>query len=205
MAASARTCLDEVRRLARLVDAMLEMARVDGARPGPGEPVDLLDLAERVVETFEARAVERDVRLACVAEGGGAVVDGDAVALESALANVVENALTYAPADSDVVVRLRGEGSAHVALVVEDAGPGVEPEEADLIFQPFVRGAAAHAGQNGASVAGAGLGLAISRRILEHHGATVSVGRSPLGGASFTLAFPRGKARPSRQRDDHLR
>ena len=70
-------------------------------------------------------------------------------------------------------------------VTVEDGGPGIAPEEWERIFDPFYRGSEARAERDGN-----GLGLSILRRIVEAHGGSVSVGRSRLGGACFTMRLP---------------
>ena len=102
---------------------------------------------------------------------------GDPNAIREALRNLVENAVKHTPAGT----RIRVEVHANNTVVVEDSGPGLAEELAAHLFEPFRKGAA--------STEGAGLGLTIARRAVEMHRGTVEVGRSPLGGAAFTLRF----------------
>jgi len=188
--ASARTCLDEIRHMTRLVEAMLELARTDGHVARPRDPVDLRDVVARVTDALGPRARERRVRLETVGGDDAAVIAGDADALASAIGNVVENAVVYTPAGGAVGVAVRHDDGGRIALVVDDSGPGIDPAEVDHIFEPFARGAAARARSAEAErERGAGLGLHITRRILDLHGATIAVTRSPRGGARFTVAF----------------
>jgi signal transduction histidine kinase len=178
---------EELRRLARLVESLLALARAEG----PLEASVAFDLRERVDEVLASlaeRAAERGVALSPAAEGdaGDARVRGDPDAMASAVRNVVENAIRYTPRGGRVRVGLRVEAS-EVAVSVDDSGPGVSEGERELIFEPLRRGSAAAGGPD----AGHGLGLAIVRRVLARHGGTAEVGRSEGGGARFVLRVPR--------------
>ena len=98
--------------------------------------------------------------------------------LERAVANLLENAVKWSPADGRVDVELRdGE------LRVRDRGPGIDPEDLDRVFDRFYRAPAAR------SVPGSGLGLAIVRQVVEEHGGSVSAENAPDGGARFRVRF----------------
>jgi len=104
-------------------------------------------------------------------------VHGNADAIEDALRNLIENAVGYAPPETEVTVSVSPDGAVEVA----DRGPGVAAEDRKRIFERFWRGRAAAGGE------GAGLGLAIVAQILAAHGGTITVGDAPGGGAVFTL------------------
>jgi two-component system sensor histidine kinase KdpD len=96
------------------------------------------------------------------------------------LANLLENAVRHNPPGGQIRVRAYRAGN-RVCLSVADSGPGVEPGEAQLIFEPFRSG----------SVAGTtGVGLAICKAIVEAHGGTIAVDEVPGGGAEFTISLP---------------
>ena len=101
----------------------------------------------------------------------------------SVLANLVENALRYSPPEEPVRVQVRQIGS-EVLVRVVDHGPGIPPEEAARIFEPFQRGSGT------ASARGAGLGLAIARGFAEANGGRVWVESHAGQGATFVLALP---------------
>ncbi|MGL6134575.1 MAG: sensor histidine kinase, partial [Prochlorococcaceae cyanobacterium] len=105
--------------------------------------------------------------------------------LAQCLANLVENALKYAPAPSPVELGVDRRGD-QVVLCVRDQGPGVPPEEREGIFQLFSRGSAAA----GAATSGSGLGLAMVRLLMERMGAMAQVADAPGGGADFQLSLP---------------
>ena len=194
-ATSARTCLDEVHQVSRLVEALMVLSRAEGGAPPPGEPVGVPALLDRVASDLSPRARQRGVGL-LRHDPPGPVEDtfirGEVLALASALANLVDNALRYTPTGGEVQVSWCPGDSGTVCVRVDDSGPGVDPDEVERIFEPFFRGRASRpapgASESGART-GCGLGLTIARRVFALHQATVSVGRSPLGGARFEVRF----------------
>ncbi len=154
-------------RLARLLDDLLALEREDGATR-PVEVVRLRDVVDAVC------AEEPAVELAIDAEP---VVRGEPGALERALRNLVENARLHGPPDSPIEVRLGCRG-ATALLAVSDRGPGLGPDQVELAFQRFWRGAAS-------GRPGSGLGLSIVAATAARHGGTVKV-----DGARFTLELP---------------
>jgi heavy metal sensor kinase len=183
-----QSSLEEVRRLVRLAEDLLFLARTStdiGSAVGPArdrvelEPVvlDVLDMGTRL-----AHGVGVSLRLAdCVP----AVVVGNAADLRRALLNLVENAVKYTPAGGTVELALT-QADRSASIVVRDTGPGIEPADADRIFQPFVRLDVARARDTG----GSGLGLAITRSIVLAHGGTITVDSTPGAGSQFTIRLP---------------
>jgi signal transduction histidine kinase len=107
------------------------------------------------------------------------LVKGNRYAIENAIRNLIENAIAYSPAGSEVMVTTYPDGRISVA----DHGPGIPREHRDQIFQRFWRG-------KRVKPQGAGLGLAIVNEIMRAHHGTVSVEDRPDGGTVFTLWFP---------------
>jgi len=187
---SARTCLDEARYLSRLVEALLELARAEG-QSRPPEAVDIDAVIGRVLGALQAHARERGVRLAAAGENGEQThASGHADAIESALRNVVDNAIRYTPADGEVVVSCSRSGAERLLIDVDDSGSGVEPHDAERIFDPFFRGKAQREASADDPSSGAGLGLTIARKLLETHAAHIEVQRSDRGGARFRISLP---------------
>jgi signal transduction histidine kinase len=179
--ATARTTLDETRRLAKLVSAMLRLARADAAPPAGARPVDLIAIVDSAVSTRQEREGASPT-LVIEPAAGPVQVDGDADALLIALSNLLDNALRYAGPAGRVTLSIEKTDD-EVRTHVDDTGPGVPREQRDAIFAPHTRG-------SGALGDGAGLGLAIAKRIAEHHGGRLEVGDAPGAGARFTLALP---------------
>ncbi len=171
---------EQLEQLSRLVDAMLRWA-VAG-RPLELRPTDLGTLVREAVESCAGETGSDRVSVSAVQS---IEVAADPDHLRGAIANVVRNALIYSPPDTDVSVVVRTEeGSARVT--VRDHGPGIPAGERDSIFDPFMRGAAAHLARSGN-----GLGLFIARRVLEAHGGAIWLTSNGTG-ATFTLQLPLG-------------
>lgn len=182
-----RAALHELQRLAALVDGLLTLARAGADAPTSrvmtpiGEPVDavlsqLADTAERAEVALQGPLEEVNVLVSC-----------NPVMLETAVRNLVENAIAAAPRAGHVHVGIDVEVG-HVTIAIDDDGPGVggDPEP---LFVPFKRGDARSDGRMRAP--GVGLGLAIARRIVESHGGTLTASSSVLGGARFSIKVPR--------------
>jgi signal transduction histidine kinase len=164
----------QARRLTRILLDLLEISSVTAAAPVQRDATDLAALAESVL-------VSRNLDPALVV-GDRPVVVTDARRVERVLANLVDNAVRHGDGLRQVLV---GAGSRRIRVHVDDAGPGIEGDS-DRLFEPFARGGRAEERR----VQGAGLGLAIVREQAGAIGATVAVGRSPFGGARFTLDLP---------------
>ncbi|MCB0972342.1 MAG: HAMP domain-containing histidine kinase [Acidimicrobiales bacterium] len=170
-------------RMSTLVDDLLVYARL-GAPARERGPVRLASLAADAAEELEATATERAIRLD-VEDLGAPEVEGDALALRQAVANLLVNAVRLAPEGSTIWVRSGlDEGGAWVT--VADEGPGIAPEDRPRVFERFWRGDKASARAQGRS----GLGLAIVAQVAGDHGGTVHVDGNERGGSTFTLRFP---------------
>jgi signal transduction histidine kinase len=165
--------LDEVERLARLVDGLLVLARVD--MPTETAIVDLPEVVVERVAAWGARAGDLDVRLVAETADGGAVrASGEG--LRQVLDNLIENALEASSPGSAVTVRATGS-----ELRVRDEGAGLSPEQRKRAFDRFWRAR---------SGAGSGLGLAIVRRLVEADGGAVALQPAPGGGLEAVVALP---------------
>ncbi len=177
---------EEIVRLCRIVENLLALAHADaGEALVKREPIDAGILAADVCAKFTTLAAANQVTLRCEA-AGSAVVSGDAITLESVLANLVENAVRHSPPDEEVLVRVSTEGG-DVKMDVIDRGAGIGPEHLPRLFERFYRVDKARSRQFG----GAGLGLAIVKTFVEAHGGRVEV-KSEIGaGSTFTVRLPR--------------
>src|SRR5574337_665011 len=185
--ASARSVIAELQqttqRSARMLQQLLLLGRLDAesAKDLPREPVDLSALAHEVGESELDAALARRIDLELVAPDSPVTVAAQPELLAEALANLVDNALRYTPADGKVLISV---AAAPPMLVVEDSGPGIAADERTAVFERFARGR-----QAGTWAEGSGLGLAIVREIAQLHGASIEVGDSALGGARIGLRF----------------
>ena len=171
-----------VERAVRLVEQLLTLARSEPGTPVVSrERVALGELVRQAIADTVPYAVSRGTELELDADDA-VQVDGERGALGVLVRNLVDNAVRYAPPGSRVQVRVGREGGAPL-LVVDDAGPGIPEAERQRVFDRFYRRG------DGSGGDGSGLGLAIVRSVAERHGASVTLGESPLGGLRVTVRF----------------
>ena len=171
-------------RMSRMVDDLLALARLDDPALRR-ESVDLASIAEEVGEENRELARAADVSIDMRGSSGVSVVKGDGDALKRALANLVDNALRFAPARSSMVIEV-GRAEGWVFVAVSDQGPGIPADEHERVFDRFYRTDRSRARSSG----GSGLGLAIVRQIARGHGGSATVFSAPGAGATFVLWLP---------------
>ncbi|MEO8752277.1 MAG: two-component system sensor histidine kinase KdpD [Casimicrobiaceae bacterium] len=181
---SAQAIADQARRMGALVSNLLEMARIESGefklrrKWQPFEEV--IGSALKAAQPALARH-RVEVKLA----PGLPLVEFDATLIERVLYNLIENACKYTPPET--LITLAAEASAGSLVVsVSDNGPGVPKGQEEAIFEKFTRGT------RESSTPGVGLGLAISRAIVEAHHGRIDVRNAPAGGAHFTFTLPLG-------------
>ena len=172
----------EAERLARLVEDLLTLSRLD-LSPLQHRPVNLRAVAEEAISTHFQAAEAHGVRLALQSAPSLPRVPGDRDRLHQVFLNLLDNAVKYTDAGGKVDVHLSA-GDDGVQVEVRDNGAGIAPEDLGHIFEPLYRG------QDVRDVPGTGLGLTIVRTILEQHGAMIRV-ESVLGqGTTFRFSLP---------------
>ena len=173
-------------RLARLVNEMLDVSRIEVGRLTLNrEPFDLAALAREVLANLRVSAEAH--RLTLETEGD-LIVEADAARIEQVLINLVTNAITYSPEGGEVAVRLWRAGD-DVRISVRDEGIGIAPEEMPHLFERFYRAPKSGVTRFG----GMGLGLYISNEIVARHGGTIRVESAVGAGSTFTVSLPRGE------------
>jgi heavy metal sensor kinase len=177
--------LEEVDRLAGLVDRLLTLSRADtGVAARSLEPIALKDLAESIVGDLAVLAEEKSQQVVIEAHGSPRAI-GDRLMLRQALINLVDNAIKFAPAGTAIVVRVV-DSAAHAVIDVIDRGPGVPAAAREHIFDRFFRASSAPA-----DVAGTGLGLSIAKSAVETSGGTLTLAHSDEHGSTFRITLPR--------------
>lgn len=172
--------LAEQWRLVDLLDGLQAMARGDAA-PLERTDVDLVKLVAGRLD--EAAARHPGIAWSADVPSGALLIRGWEPGLRLLLDNLLENAARHGRAEGTVKVTLAtGPGNAGPRLDVDDDGPGVAEDQRERIFEPFARAA-------GTTGAGSGLGLALVTQQGRAHDASIEAGRSPLGGARFTVRF----------------
>jgi signal transduction histidine kinase len=174
---------DESKRMRRLVDDLLWLARFDAApRDTKAEPVDVGVMAQQAVDRFATIAEAGHLRLGLRLSTDSHVIAASPEWLDHLIGVLLDNACKYSPENGTVDVRVLADGN-RVTLWVDDSGPGIPPEERERIFDRFHR-ATDRPG-------GAGLGLAIADAVVRATGGRWEVGSSPAGGASMAVSWPR--------------
>ena len=182
----------EASRLARIVQELIDLSRLQGGEPLPEASVVLVDrvLAEavdRTRTTAAARAIE-------LVRGGerGLRVDGSEAQLVTAVGNLLENAVHYSPEHTRVAVAARRRDGA-VEITVSDQGIGIADKDLERVFERFYRADPARSRSTG----GTGLGLAIVKHVATNHGGEVSVWSREGSGSTFTLRLPSHAGTPA--------
>lgn len=186
-----RSCLDEVERIQSMIEELLELARIDTNQDQElPEPISVTDLVEAAVLAVRPQALQQGVVV--VADRlPEMLVNAAPVAAKVALANILDNAVKFSPPGGQVRVAVTAADDEAV-ITVSDAGPGVAPEDAERLFQPFYRGKASRS----TGVPGVGLGLAIARVLVQRQGGRISLDAPDHEGATFSVHLPRASRLP---------
>ena len=167
-------------RLARLIENVLSSISITGqAMQVSVGPVPLSEVLERVLGSLPERVHvhrEVDADLTVVADTGR---------LEQVVGNLVDNAVKYG--GDEITISARPDGAGRVELRVSDRGPGIDPAALDQVFDPFVQGPS-----RSTPAGGVGLGLYISRQLVEAMGGTIGVESSPGNGSTFVISLRAG-------------
>jgi two-component system sensor histidine kinase TctE len=192
-----RTVGDEAekQRLRRIIRAVDESSRSAGqlldhatvayrTEDLARDPIDLAELAAQTAAAMEPTAAMRDIRLHL--EAAPAQVSGDAVLLDNALRNVLDNAIKYSPEDTTVTLRI-GQTNNEARVSVIDEGPGLGEGPVEALAERFRRGS------NTGGIVGSGLGLTIAADVLRAHGGRLELATAENGrGACVSLVLPLG-------------
>jgi two-component system sensor histidine kinase SenX3 len=177
----------EAHRVARIIEDLLELSRIELGESPHREIVSVGQVAAEAVERVRHLASQRDIRIEVHEPSRRLKAVGDRRQLVSAVANLVENGVKYSDPGSAVEVSARTDGT-WVDIVVCDHGFGIPARDLDRIFERFYRVDRARSRETG----GTGLGLAIVRHVASNHGGNVSVSSQEGAGSTFTLRIPAG-------------
>jgi two-component system sensor histidine kinase SenX3 len=177
----------EAHRVARIIEDLLELSRIELGESPHREVVSVGLIAAEAVERVRHLAEHRDIRIEVHEPSRRVNAVGDRRELVSAVANLVENGVKYSDPGSVVEVAARTDGT-WVDIDVRDHGIGIPARDLDRIFERFYRVDRARSRETG----GTGLGLAIVRHVATNHGGNVSVTSREGAGSTFTLRIPAG-------------
>jgi len=183
-AGESRELVDHIRggaeRLAAIVENMLSLARAQARRPELG-PVAVGDVVDEVVTKHRSRYGARQVRKTVVGETPVVVASKEYIV--HILSNLLENAEKYTSRDSPIEVEMRRDGD-EIAVRVLDRGIGLTPEEAEKAFEPFYRSPRVDKVSSGV-----GIGLTVSKRLVEAMGGRIWAAPREGGGSEFGFAL----------------
>jgi two-component system sensor histidine kinase/response regulator len=173
--------------LLKMINSWLRVISVDPAKLREGfSLIDILVPIQNALESNQTLAERKDIKVETVSATGLPQVNGDALSLSEVFTNIIGNAIKYSPDGSKVMVTTSSQGET-LTVAVKDAGVGIGAEDLPHIFDGFYRGGSAQA------TAGHGIGLAVSRQIVDAHGGTINV-ESELGkGTTFVVSLPVAK------------
>lgn len=179
-----QTCRQAATRMRSLVERLLWLARADARQlPEARERIDFADLVRQRLEALVILSQERRIEMQRHLDA--AEMEGDRLALEQLVDNLLVNAIQHAPPGSVVNVSVAAAQNQCV-LTVRDAGPGIPVAERQRIFERFARLDEARSAGSG----GAGLGLALCREVVLAHGGSIDVQDADGGGAEFVVRLP---------------
>lgn len=176
-----------------LIEDILDFSKIEAGRLDiDPEPVRLREFAENLVELMASRAFAKGIGVALhIAAGTPEMIDIDPLRLRQALLNLLGNAVKFTE-KGGVVLDVAAKDVALIEFTVRDTGPGIPLREQERIFEEFEQADASPTRRHG----GAGLGLAITRRIASAMGGTISVASEKGNGAAFTLCLPSVNPKP---------
>lgn len=180
------TIVGNARRMQRLVDNLLDLARLEGGRWQPErEPIDIAEAAQDTWNALRngSRALAVEFGVEIPSDADTVIADPDAI--RQVFTNLLDNSLRYTPPGGRIVCRSRLE-SGGVAISVADNGSGIVPEHLPRIFERFYRSDPSRSREEG----GTGLGLAIVKHLVEAHGGRVSAESGRGVGTTITCWFP---------------
>ena len=188
------TIRDEGRRLAEMIEQVLEFAGIDARdRPRVREPIAVASLVDEALKACAGTLADGRIEAERNVADGLPVVVGDRAALRRALQNLIQNSVRHAASGRwiGVSAEARGDGRSRVVrITVRDRGPGIPAGEEGRIFQAFYRGRQALA----AGVSGSGLGLSLVQRVMDAHEGRVEVESNAGAGSAFSLVLPAAAA-----------
>ena len=184
----ARTMLNSAQHLLRLINDILDLAKVESGKIElEPQRVVVRDLIEDVTSIIKGIAKERRIRIAIDVDPSVEALHLDPIRLKQVLYNYLSNAIKFSRDGAEVILRVRPEGAEQFRIEVQDFGIGIRPEDFGRLFVEFQQLDATPSKQ----FQGTGLGLALTKRIIEAQGGTVGVQSEAGAGSTFYATLPR--------------
>jgi len=182
--------LSQIERLARLVDELLDVSRIEmGRLEVHREPCDLASILREVAERLTAEAARKGQRIVLDLPPNALQGEWDPGLLEQVVTNLLDNAIRFSSPGTTIRLHLADEGT-QARLGIEDEGIGIPPDQVATIFEPFTHATNARRQH----LDGFGLGLYIVRRIVERHAGQIWAESSEGRGSTFWVLLPRREA-----------
>ncbi|HVT89656.1 MAG TPA: CHASE3 domain-containing protein [Tepidisphaeraceae bacterium] len=178
----------------RLIDDLLDLTRIrQGKLELDLQPVDVVQLVHQTAEIFTAEMETRQLQFRVHADQSPLMVMADSTRLQQIFWNLIKNAIKFCPDCAHIDVRCSVDNQNHAVIEVIDTGIGIEADMLERLFQPFEQGERTITRQFG----GLGLGLSISKVLVDLHGGTIKAHSDGRGkGATFTVSLPLTSAKP---------
>lgn len=179
-----KSCYDELSRLSELIADLERLEKVESDKIVlEKEDIDLYSLSESILQGFSTKLEEKNISALLV--GDEISIFADRVRMGQVIANLLSNAIKYTDENGKITVTVRRDGN-NALLVVEDNGIGIPAEDQTRVFERFYRTDKSRARKTG----GAGIGLSISKAIVQAHGGTITCESEPGTGSSFIVKIP---------------
>jgi two-component system phosphate regulon sensor histidine kinase PhoR len=187
------TMATQAQRMQSLVSDLLTLSRLEGSPlPGAGEWIPVASLLAQCEQEARALAASLNKSLELhIPPAPELAISGSAGELQSAISNLVSNAVRYTPAGGAVEVQVQQAADGRLELSVRDSGPGIAPEHLPRLTERFYRVDRSRSRDSG----GTGLGLAIVKHVVQRHGGELKVASTPGAGSSFTITLPPARVR----------
>jgi signal transduction histidine kinase len=180
--------LSSGQHLLNLINDILDLAKVEAGRMElQPSTFELPVLLENAASMVRERANRQGIGLSVAADDSAADMEGDERKVKQILFNLLSNAVKFTPSGGKVTLAARATGD-QVVISVRDTGIGIRPEDQERIFEEFYQVGASRTQE------GTGLGLALTRRLVELHGGQLTVESEPGVGSTFTVTMPRHQA-----------
>lgn len=180
--------------LLALIEDLLDFTKIEAGRfDAEPQPMSPREIADNVIELLAAKAFAKDIGLGChVAPNVPQMITSDPGRIRQVLLNLLGNAIKFTDAGGVLLtITMTGDqGAAKIRFSVADTGPGLRPEDTERIFEEFEQGD----GSSTRTHSGAGLGLAISKRLVGSMGGTISLTSQPGKGSDFFFEIPAAEA-----------
>ena len=175
--------LNEMREFSKLSNTLLDISKYDVPKCVECEPLNVNKLVKSIIEKSESLAASKEINFEIKIMESSATVNGSQVELSRLFYNIFDNAIKYTPKKGKIFISDKVESNKYI-LTVSDTGSGIPKNILSKIFDPFFRGDASR------STEGAGLGLTLSKKIVENHQGTIYLKSQENKGTTVTISLP---------------